>query len=277
MRFDWYSATIHQPHDVVVGALESCAHDESEGRTELRNGKGLHRYSQATEILTASNLEAMRYAWCMWDPNEPNITHVQATSGIADTVANHIREYWPEHKVSRADICQDWRGGRPVYDLMRNNCMTVAKAHKVKSLEYSSPTEETDGRTLYLGSPSSAVRSRLYEKGLHPDAWRERIPTDVVRLEFQVRPSSKQKAALAQMPLNDCVAAGGWGRELAERAQLYPGEQWNPNGSWTRGTLEKTAQAMFAQYGRCLLAYLDRIPDPVEFRSFIENGAKNRR
>ena len=153
--------------------------------------------------------------------------------------------------------------------------MKVAKGHRVVSQEITSPTESTAGRTFYLGSPSSAVRSRLYEKGLHPDAHLEKIPTDVVRLEYQIRPSSSQKEALALMPLTDCIAASAWGKDLAERAQLCPGEQWNPTGGWTRGSFEKTVQSMVRQYGKCLTQIIQNTRgDSDEFLRYIEEAIR---
>ncbi|MEX5543951.1 replication initiation factor domain-containing protein, partial [Pseudomonas poae] len=73
--------------------------------------------------------------------------------------------------------------------------LSVGKQHKVQCREIVKPLPDSDdGRTLYLGSQTSAVSMRIYEKGKQLDCG-----NDWVRAELQVRPQKDQKTLIAYL------------------------------------------------------------------------------
>jgi DNA relaxase NicK len=70
-------------------------------------------------------------------------------------------------------------------------------------------TDSDDGRTLYLGSQTSAVSLRIYEKGkqLQNDA-------EWVRAELQVRPQKDQKALMAMLNPTEVWGLAKWSHEM---------------------------------------------------------------
>ena len=67
------------------------------------------------------------------------------------------------------------------------------------------------GRTLYLGSQSSPVRMRLYEKGLQPEYAHLNRP-NWARIEVQVRPAKEAKETFSSLsPMEVGALPGGRG------------------------------------------------------------------
>jgi len=250
-RFDWYSATIEASQNRVIEAVFASLPPEIAAGADLADERARYGYRKALRV---NGLDGNLVV--MWSDDE---THVQASGLVADTVAWTIRDCWPVHRVSRADVCDDFRGGRGVFLRLRKTCLRIARERGVKTSEIRSPTISDDGRTLYLGSPSSAVRARLYEKGLHPDASEHGIPEDVVRLEFQVRPNSRDKISAALQPPNSLAAYSAWSAHLAETMAMQPGERWR--ASWTRPDRDRMARNMVRQYGRLIAQMLREYDD----------------
>jgi hypothetical protein len=111
------------------------------------------------------------------------------------------------------------------------------------------------GRTMYLGSPKSAVRARLYEKGKQPE-YRHLGRFDLVRLEVQVRPAKEAKEAYSQLAPAEVWGASRWTRDLAALAidaQVAP----HPASSVTRRPdLEERLAWIARQAGPTLLELL---------------------
>jgi len=104
------------------------------------------------------------------------------------------------------------------------------------------------GRTLYLGSKSSPVRMRLYEKGLQPEYQHLNRP-NWARIEVQVRPAKEAKTAFSDLSAMDVWGASRWTRDIAGRV-LEQHVDPHPAGSTYRLTAQETAlRWMCKQYG----------------------------
>lgn len=104
------------------------------------------------------------------------------------------------------------------------------------------------GRTLYLGSQSSPVRMRLYEKGLQPEYAHLNKP-DWARIEVQVRPAKDAKEAFAKLSPMDVWGASRWTRDIAARV-LEKHIDPHPAGTVYRLSDRETAlRWMCKQYG----------------------------
>lgn len=125
----------------------------------------------------------------------------RATSSAAPTMARIVREHFPEHTVSRVDICQDYDEpgvfGRMVDTL--DPLATGWKPRPVKVSTHGDWLHAIDGRTLYLGSFKSQLFIRLYEKGKelaarHPG---EVFSDHLTRFEVELKPEGQDKRRAA--------------------------------------------------------------------------------
>ena len=106
------------------------------------------------------------------------------------------------------------------------------------------------GRTLYLGSQSSPVRMRLYEKGLQPEYAHLNRP-NWARIEVQVRPAKEAKetfSSLSPMEVGRCQVDADIAAKVLEQ-HIDP----HPAGTTYRLTDRETAlRWMCKQYGQHL-------------------------
>lgn len=130
-----------------------------------------------------------------------------------DTVSD-LRNAVSSHRCTRVDSRIDFdRQG--VFEQLLEPMMGIVDRKKL----YSKPDGDWRnhpelGRTQYAGSPKSAVRVRLYEKGKEP-AFRHMCKFDWVRLEVQVRPKDVARDIYAKASPIDAWGAAEWTRELA--------------------------------------------------------------
>lgn len=256
MRFDYYAATVPEGGRWAVGALME-AWDSPDW--EVRPSRGLHGYTSGAELVDQGN----RIAFVWWKEGE-DTAHVQASGEVAQLVADQVRQVWPVHRVARADVCEDFQGGRPVWTSLRDTGVLVAQEYGLKAREITDPADEGGGRTLYLGSPSSTLMSRIYEKGLHPEAQAQGIPPDVVRLEYQVRPASRAKAKLAQVQPDDVPGGSKWSAALTSQVLDIEPTRWKAGTIWQPASLEQATSALLAQYGNHLEKLRARHGTPEE-------------
>lgn len=125
-----------------------------------------------------------------------------------------LRKATASHRCTRVDSRMDFeREG--VFEQLLEPLMAIVDRKKL----YSKPDGDWRnhpelGRTQYVGSPDSAVRVRLYEKGKE-SAQRFRNRFDWTRLEVQVRPKREAREEFATVSPLDAWGASEWTRELA--------------------------------------------------------------
>lgn len=177
----------------------------------LEAGRGLNGYERTMTVKRAGETLAKvfyggRNGW-------PNVL---ASGAATDDVAPVVRGAWPEHEVTRMDSAQDFvsEGG---YDMVRSALIGIHENSGISKREIESTIGGFRSRTIYLGSPSSRVVARLYEKGMME---RQSGNGDAdpfwFRLEAQIRPTGKEARRKAAGV--DAAQAWGfspWTRELA--------------------------------------------------------------
>lgn len=247
MRFDWYQATI-PVHPVVL--VETIKNFLAPGG-DVQEGRGKHNYHQS---FTVRDQRGERVALVL--AGGPN-GHPNAAASGASTEAfvSLVREQWPEHHVTRFDAAEDFCEAG-AWDRLETVCRGVAKDHGVKA-RLILPDDLSEGRTYYMGAPTSDVRVRLYEKtaevrrGLPPDRWSE-VPENWVRLETQVRPRKDFKKIAAMVEPQIAWGFSGWTSQLAakalhielERIKMQAGRETDD---------ERAFRFMLRQYGRVFL------------------------
>ena len=120
--------------------------------------------------------------------------------------------------MSRADVRFDFSTAG-LYDSLQ--CMTRTLAASNKKMGGVHTIESAGGRTFYLGSATSTVRLRVYEKDkervvrgkISPDD----CDNDLVRVEFVFRPQSRSKEAFAALTPSEMLCSSVWVREWLSR------------------------------------------------------------
>lgn len=212
MRFDWYQATIEEPPVWIRQALEQVA----EGQVVLVDSKPLNGYAHCDRMYQDGDpLLDLNYGGYQEWP------HLVSRGASADEAARMIRQIAPDHLLARADVCEDLQAPGwfdEAFKVMRD----LGIERKVKMRRAGDWDSESPSRTFYLGSPSSDVQVRHYEKGKqlraeYPDAAAE-IPEDWCRLEVQVRPSKREgKRLMARAQTEEFWGCARWTRELANQ------------------------------------------------------------
>lgn len=210
MFLDYYAATVEADPRVLANQLE-------EGSEEGRIATLDRGWKQYTDGLACTSSGAHVY---FGGPN-PH-PHVRASGESAHGVAQVLRQHHPQHRVTRVDVAYDYASGT-AWDETVRDLTARAHRHRLSTRLIGSPTDPEKGRTLYVGSRSSSVFLRAYEKGkqLHEQGWkiwtidgvrtfqRGWQPDDTssetpnrhwVRVEVEYKPQKREeKAAAAQL------------------------------------------------------------------------------
>ena len=201
MRFDAYAATTAAvPADVLGNILARFP----SAWTDLAQPK--YGYTHAQKLSYAGDTALLMHR------NQEGVpeTHVSVQGLWSPALASAIRIDHPDHSVSRADVCIDL--DQPgFFDWLTPIAIDLATAAGLKLSQagnWLTPQGIAEGRTLYIGAPSSAYRIRIYEKGkkhinegTDPDA-----SPDWTRLEVQIRPAKDFKRSAATMEPSELFA-----------------------------------------------------------------------
>lgn len=235
MRFDWYQPTIPENPTVLVDELLRRL---APGGTVVE-GRGRHNYRQS---FTVQNRERERVALVLAGGRngDPNVT---ASGPACDAFVPLVRELWPEHRVTRADVAEDF-ARQGAYEGLEAVCRGVAVAAGVKGRAIV-PDDPTEGRTYYMGAATSDVRVRLYDKTAEsrrhlPEARHAEIPEHWARLEVQVRPRKVWKSLASWMPEQHFWGCAEWTKQLAaaalqldaERIRMNPARETDHDRAW---------------------------------------------
>lgn len=185
-NFDWYAATVLGVTDVDRVASRIL---HGSGALGLRAAGGRYNYptSYLGEFPGGGSIQIF------YGKNRD--VFVVATSGAAPHVAAVLREVWPVHAVSRADVAFDV--DEPgVFDRLWPQISALRFSRPGRPIASNQVGDWEDGirgRTYYAGAFSSAFLVRCYEKGLeqaskHPD---QKFSPDWCRVEAQNRPAKK--------------------------------------------------------------------------------------
>lgn len=169
--------------------------------------KPLKNYNSAAAFVCG---DETRFKIHFGGQNEEHGPNVIGSGSSAQHLSEVIRSRFPAHRVSRLDSCEDYFHA-DAYDYLRSVALKIAKVQKVQCREIVKPLPDSDdGRTLYLGSQSSAISMRIYEKGKQlgtQDEW--------VRAELQVRPQKDVKSIAAMLDSTEVWGLSKWSHAMA--------------------------------------------------------------
>jgi len=238
--WDW-SSTTHDARDGVVGDLLSAL-----GTRVAVRGKGLQGWSQSVKGYDA---EGYLLGSVYFGGGRDDV-HVISTSSAADAARRAVVRRDGGARTARVDTRLDTL---VPFDDLRGVCQAVAGMKARLTYMESSHRGESTGRTLYVGSPSSAVRVRVYEKWLEsPGQYVE----GTNRVEVQVRPPSRAKERVTSWTPAETFCASQLTRRLAVELRsdvAHPGSLQKSRGT---PDLEETMKAMGVQYGKAAERWL---------------------
>ena len=247
VRFDAYTATMKGPKP---DDLMQLLFDQVGLGATFYETKGFHTFGKRLAIKDSGGHEvgAVQYGGHQGD------RLMFEVKGEASAKAVEALRARFEHRVTRVDSCADFDAPDAFKRLLKA-CTAIKKEHRImggKAGDWDDFPEK--GRTLYLGSTSSPVRARLYEKGLQPEYAHLNRP-DWTRIEAQIRPKGTEaKEAFSKLSPIEVWGAGKWTRDIAA-AVLHQHVDPHPAGSTYRLSERETAlRWMCKQYGAHLVS-----------------------
>lgn len=203
MKFDWYQASVPDVPPQVV--MDTLSRSEYYGDwVQSRPSKG---YDKGFQFVIG---DQVKFRLNHGGQNEDFGANIAASGGDAPKLAEVLRDAFPRHRVSRLDSCEDYHH-EGAYEYLRGIGLRIAKECNVAVREITKPLiESDDGCTLYLGSPSSAITGRIYEKGKQLG-----VGTEWVRAELQVRPQKHVKDVVAMLSPEQVWGLAKWATAFA--------------------------------------------------------------
>lgn len=248
-RFDWYQATVRAPVPDVRAVLEGLGAVKWEPAR-----KAPHGYAFADRLLDPDGQVA-----AVWWGGVHEHPHVVISGERAQAGAELLRTHLPDHSVSRVDSCIDYAEAG-AYDRLQALALGVAQERGVKVGTAGDHLLTMQGRTLYLGSPSSHTRMRLYDKAAELRAQfaanpvrLAAVPEHLARLEVQVRPATPEaKRHAAMLDPVSIMGSAAWVRALMRQVADLELEPFQAGTVWRQSDDDRAYAALLAQYGGLL-------------------------
>lgn len=249
-RFDWYQASV----PAEVGPLRGALSDLVAVPSWQELAKVPQGYGSGARLSDGDGAVAL-----VWWGGMHDRPHVVASGETAPLVADLLRGQFPGHAVTRADACIDY--AEPgAYDRLQGIALDVAKDRNVKVGTAGDHLLTKEGRTLYLGAPSSHTRLRLYDKAAelrdkfkHDPAKLCALPSELARLECQVRPQTREaKLAAAVADPVSLMGSALWMRVLMGLVAGLDLAPFQAGRVWRQADDDRAYAALLAQYGGLL-------------------------
>ena len=245
-RFDWMQATIRDDVDLITETLAGTLGGD------IEKGRGLNGY-RASNVIKRHDETLARVLY-----GGNGNPHLIASGVATDEVVPVLRGAWSGiHEVTRMDSAQDFDQANG-YDRLHGIMTEIADTSKLTSTEIESTRNGVRSRTIYLGSPSSRVRVRLYEKGKfeHQEGHAE-SPENWVRMEAQIRPTGLNARVLSSsLDAGEVWGLSGWTRELAKQAMTLDVKRVTMQQR-REPDYARAIDAMRSQYGATLARALE--------------------
>jgi hypothetical protein len=255
MQWDWYQATIPDRPEPLISAL-ACLSDQP----SIRDGNGLHGYRNRTDILDQGNVVAS-----ILHGGQNGHPNAWASGEFAPAFAEVLRSVRPVHFVTRCDSCLDFEEPG-LFDRVSALLLDFADRTHLKTSLAGDWHGREDGRTLYLGSPSSLVRLRWYEKGrqlakllaiegIHRPDW--------CRLELRVRPEGFRRELAASCPPEEVWGFSRWSSRALRTVSAIDVRRAAPS-LVTKSSDDRAFRHMVSQYAGVLLRMQEKIGTPAD-------------
>lgn len=216
---------------------------------QVREGRGFHGFEKRLSVKdehTGDEVGAVSFGGTHRDLVMLEVKGQDTTRTVA-----RLRDEVPDHACTRVDSCHDvdvpgaWEQHLQVL-------LDVKAEFKLKGERRGDWDYPDDGRTMYLGAPTSPVRVRLYEKGKQPE-YRHCGRKNWVRLEAQVRPQKDARHQFNRLSPSEVWGASRFTREIAARAFQLDTGSFPAGGLKKENDLERRLHFLCKQYAPTLL------------------------
>lgn len=255
MRWDWYQATFRERPDPLISALAGLSDHPT-----IREGNGLHGYRTRTDILDQGNVVAS-----VLHGGQNGHPNAWASGEAAPAFAELVRALLPVHFVTRCDSCLDFEEPG-LFDRVSALLLDFADRANLKTNMSGDWHRGVDGRTLYLGSPSSLVRLRWYEKGKQLSkvlAMEGIYRPNWCRLELRVRPEGFRREHAATCPPEEVWGYSRWSSRALRTVSAFDIRRVAPS-LVTKSTDDLAFRHMVSQYAGVLLRMQEKIGTPAD-------------
>lgn len=206
VEFDAYTATTTQIDKDKLAHMIAWEGDDLEEKLP-----GHHRFA-FRDVLKGQDGQAIASIYYGGETHGPRVMLDVKGYRTRDAVSV-LRKASVAHRCTRMDSRIDFDAPGAFEALLAPLC-TIKTRKGLRGEQRGDWEHPEDGRTMYVGSPKSAVRVRLYEKGKEP-GYRQQCRWDWVRLEVQVRPQEQAKEIYSAASPLQAWGAAEWTRELA--------------------------------------------------------------
>lgn len=248
-RFDWYASTLCDDPAPSLSAVEGLVVLGDQTRAV----RGAYGYSRGLQVLRDGDV----LATCYEAPSRPDF--VVSSGHHAHDLAEAFRNIFPGGSVSRADSAIDFSGGADFYDYAHDWASDRFKG-RVKMRQWIDESGPQDARTFYLGSPSSEVVVRIYEKWLQDPTY----SAGTVRAEVQVRPEKRARKRYAGTASSDDLWGFSRFSRLLASELASVGAPAPPPRSARVSDLDRALDTVVRQYRRTFLEHLERLDGDVD-------------
>lgn len=267
--FDWYQGTFvngRMPVDKISNDPHLSRAATLLQRAQNYWGKDLVDIVEATPVVKqyshAANLVRGSHTvlHVCWGGSNSGV-HFRSTGAVSHDVATWLQSeqsgYQASYGVSRADVRMDMCDPA-AWEYLYSLSADFALARKIKTNSVGDWLTGEKGRTFYIGSKTSVVQTRIYEKGKEAGG-----NPDWVRLEAQVRPSkADQKLKAAMWSSHDFfVHSSRWLADYYQKVLLedHGRPEIHLGTVWSKSDAEKALTACVRQYGNRLLELAERL------------------
>lgn len=260
-QFDWYQATVPVQSGLL---LEALADGQPEGITR-QDGKGLNNFKHRADFCDTQTGEVV--ATILHGGHNPH-PNVKSTGANAPVLADWLRGRFPVHRVSRLDVALDYMGD-DAFDRTIAAMSVQGRKHRLKGNKIL-PDDPDDGSTYYLGSPSSPLRLRCYEKA--KQLFKESGDTvwkgvwSWTRLELQVRPQKQFKETAATMEPDAFWGCSDWAKAVVEDVASLDVERVDMKPTRIHDH-ERAMRFLVKQYGATMERQIAKLGSPEAFLS----------
>ena len=206
VHLDWLSATTSMEPGLIAGRLRSVG--ASDVHAAMPHTRG---YTRCCDVINGAG-----DAICTIESGASHGRNLVVASGSQPNV--HIRQVLAavdDCLATRVDSAIDVEGDWDYYAHLAQKaaCTPRKGCPAVRSIQH---IESPTGRTLYLGSPRSAIVVRVYEKSR--EQWAKGngdFPEGIIRLELQWRPKGSDRRVAMTVRPSQMWGVSPWTTEIA--------------------------------------------------------------
>lgn len=241
MQFDYYSTSLKTPlTHCLDGLMASFGSQIIQSEPIPRYPEGFMHHETGIRMYSAPDR----------DP------YLVASGSSALKGAEFCRSFAPDHRPSRIDVAYDFdeKGG---FDRIADLIVPLCRERRVSVCLFGDPDPNSGkGRTWYLGSRTSDVRVRLYEKGLKEiGEGSSDASANWVRMELQVRPRKDRRVKASIATEQELWGFAQWTREISEMV-CQSSVPFVPDLSLRVPDYERAVTFMVHQYSKPMKAFV---------------------